>query len=115
MDIEKVRLHCLKKDFVKESFPFNEETLVFKAMDKIFCLARIAPPYSISLKCDPEFAVELRERYEAVSPGFHLNKTHWNTIAFNGSIPDKEILSWIDHSYDLIVKGLPKKNKKKSR
>jgi predicted DNA-binding protein (MmcQ/YjbR family) len=112
MNIEKVRLHCLKKDFVTESFPFNEETLVFKAKDKIFCLANIVPPYSISLKCDPELAIELRERYGAVIPGYHLNKTHWNSIALDGSIADKEILNWIDHSYELIVNKLPQKARK---
>lgn len=111
MNIEKVRSYCLKKEYVTESFPFNEETLVFKAKDKIFCLSRISPPYSISLKCDPELAADLRERYSEVTPGYHLNKTHWNTILIEGSVPDKEILSWIDHSYDLIIKSLPKKKK----
>jgi predicted DNA-binding protein (MmcQ/YjbR family) len=113
MNIEKVRLYCLKKEFVTESFPFNEVTLVFKVMNKIFCLAILTPPHLINLKCDPELAVELREKYEAVSPGYHMNKTHWNTIMLDGSIPDKLIKSWIDHSYDLIVKSMPQKDSKK--
>ncbi|MEW5844350.1 MAG: MmcQ/YjbR family DNA-binding protein [Bacteroidota bacterium] len=109
MDIEKVRKHCLKKSAVTEGFPFNEDTLVFKVQGKMFCLAILNSPFSINLKCDPEFAIELRERYNSVTPGYHMNKTHWNTIMLDGSIADKEILSWIDHSYDLVVKSLPKK------
>ncbi len=111
MDIEKVRNYCLKKKKTTEEFPFGKDVLVFKVMNKMFCLANLNPPYTINLKCDPELVVALRERYEAVIPGYHMNKTHWNTIALDGSIPDKEILSWIDHSYEIVVNSLPKKEK----
>lgn len=110
MDIEKVRKHCLKKKGVTEGFPFNEDTLVFKVKGKMFCLAIMNKPFSVNLKCDPEFAIELREKYDSVTPGYHMNKTHWNTVLLDSSVTDKEILSWIDHSYDLVVKSLPKKS-----
>jgi len=111
MDIEKVRNHCLGKKKVTEGFPFGEDVLVFKAMNKMFCLVNMKPPYSINLKCDPELAVELREKYDAVTPGYHMNKTNWNTIVFDRSISDKEILLWIDNSYKLIAESLPKKER----
>ena len=109
MDIEKVRNYCLKKKKTTEGFPFGEEVLVFKVMNKMFCLVNLDHPYTINLKCNPEYAVELREKYSAVTPGYHMNKTYWNTINLDGSIPDKEILSWIDHSYELIVAAPSKK------
>lgn len=115
MDIEKVRKHCLKKKGVTEEFPFDQDTLVFKVMNKMFCLTNLTEDYGINLKCDPELAVELRERYDSVTPGYHMNKTHWNTIALDGSIPDKEILSWIDHSYEIVVNGLTKKDRDELR
>jgi len=111
MDLEKIRSYCLMKKGVSESLPFDEETPVYKVMGKIFLLSNLTPPVSINIKCDPELAVELRENYDAVTPGFHMNKVHWNTIVFDGSIADKNIYKWIDISYDLIVKGLPKKEK----
>lgn len=79
--------------------------------NKIFCLTNLSHPISINLKCDPELAVELREKYDSVIPGYHMNKTHWNTIALDGSVSDKEILIWIDHSYEIVVGGLTKKEK----
>lgn len=109
MDIEKVRKYCLKKKGVTEGFPFDEETLVFKVMGKMFCLLSLSRSFGINLKCDPEFAIELREKYEGVSPGYHMNKQYWNTVDLNSNINDKEILSWIDHSYDLVVNSLTKK------
>jgi len=112
MDIEKVRKYCLKMKAVTESFPFNEETLVFKVTGKMFCLTNLNRPPSINLKCDPELAVELREKYNAVTPGYHMNKTLWNTVLLDGSIADREILQWIEHSYNLVVHGLPQKIKK---
>ena len=112
MDLEKVRSYCLKKKGVIESLPFDEETPVYKVTGKMFLLSNLTPPVSINIKCDPELAVELREKYDAVTPGFHMNKLHWNTILLDGSIPDKYIFEWIDLSYDLIVKGLPNKAKK---
>ena len=111
MDIEKIRKYCLKKRKVTEGFPFGEDVLVFKVMNKIFCLVSLNPPYSINLKCDPELAVELREKYDSVTPGYHMNKTNWNTIVLDRSISDKEIFLWIDNSYQLIAENLPKKER----
>ncbi len=113
MDIEKVRNHCRKKAGVTEEFPFGEETLVFKVMGKMFCLANLNSAASINLKCDPELAVELREKYDAVTPGYHMNKVHWNTVELDGSVKDKLIFDWIDHSYELVVQSLSKKSKTK--
>lgn len=109
MDIESYRSYCLSKAGVTEEFPFDADTLVFKVMGKMFALAGIGSFDSINLKCDPEKAIELREQYDAVSPGYHMNKNHWNTIAMDGSIPDATLKEWIDHSYDLVVSGLSKK------
>ena len=106
MNIETLREYCLSKDAVIESFPFGDDTLVFKVNGRIFVLANLEGDLTINLKCDPTVAIELRERYTSVIPGYHMNKKHWNTILADGSIPDKEILSWIDNSYNLV------KNKK---
>ncbi len=111
MNVEIIRNYCLTKSGVTEDFPFNEDTLVFKVQGKMFCLMNLNPPFTINLKCDPELAVELREKYDGVTPGYHMNKTHWNTIDLESNIPDKEVFAWIDHSYDLVVKGLPKKKR----
>ena len=113
LDIESIRNFCLEKRGVTEELPFNEDSPVYKVIGKIFVIASLTPPYSINLKCDPEKAIELRERYEAVSPGYHMNKTHWNTIDLSENIPPKLIKEWIDHSYDLVVNGLTKKEKEK--
>ncbi|MGD0583207.1 MAG: MmcQ/YjbR family DNA-binding protein [Bacteroidales bacterium] len=102
MNIEDIRAFCLSRPGVTEGFPFGEDTLVFKVKGKIFVLANLDGDLSLNLKCDPEFALELRERYSSVIPGYHMNKKHWNTVYIDGTIPDKEILSWIDHSYQLI-------------
>ena len=109
MNIEQIREYCLNKKGVTEEFPFNEETLVFKVMGKIFLLSSLDEiPLQINLKCDPELAIELREKYETVQPGYHMNKKHWNTIIIDGSVPDKKILEWIDHSFSLVFAGLRK-------
>lgn len=108
MNIEEFREYCLTKPATTESFPFDETTLVFKVAGKMFALTDVEPPFSINLKCDPEMAVELREIYPNVRPGYHMNKQHWNTIDVDGNIPDKIIMEWIDNSYDLIVKSLTK-------
>lgn len=79
----------------------------------MFCLLNLDHPNSINLKCDPETAAELREKYKEVTPGYHMNKKHWNTVAIDGTLTDKVILSWIDHSYELVVEGLPKKERNK--
>ena len=113
MDLETIRNHCLKKKGVAEELPFNEETPVYKVMGKMFLLASLSYPVSINIKCDPEKAIELRERYPSVTPGYHMNKTHWNSVVLDGSVPNKEILNWIDDSYNLVVKGLRTKDKAK--
>jgi len=112
MNIEQIHEYCLNKKGVTEEFPFDEDTLVLKVMGKIFLLASLEKiPLQINLKCNPEVAVELRDKYEAVIPGYHMNKQHWNTVIIDNSIPPKNILSWIDNSYNLIVSGLKKSKK----
>jgi predicted DNA-binding protein (MmcQ/YjbR family) len=108
VNIEEYRTYCIFKPGVTEEFPFDNETLVFKVMGKVFALANVSEFRSINLKCDPEKAVELRDRYAAVLPGYHMNKKHWNTITFDGSIADKLLKQWIDESYNLVVLTLPK-------
>jgi predicted DNA-binding protein (MmcQ/YjbR family) len=104
MNIEIIREYSILKKDVTESFPFGDNTLVFKVKGKIFALVNLDGDLSVNLKCDPSYALELREKYNSVSPGYHMNKKHWNTIMLDGSVPDKEIFSWIDHSYDLVKK-----------
>jgi predicted DNA-binding protein (MmcQ/YjbR family) len=111
MDIETFRDHCMNKKGVTEEFPFGETTLVFKVMGKIFALADVEIFESANLKSDPEKAVELRERYPGIVPGYHMNKMHWNTVKMDGSVPDSTVIELIDHSYDLVVQKLPKKIK----
>lgn len=111
MNIEELRNYCLSRKGVSESFPFDEVTLVFKVMNKMFALTSLNKDLSINLKCDPEKAIALREKYETVQPGYHMNKKHWNTIYIDGSISQELIEEWIDHSYDLIVSSLTKKLK----
>lgn len=108
MNIETVRNYCLAKKGVTESLPFDEVSPVYKVMGKIFLILSIDIPHSMNVKCDPEKAVELREIYDAVIPGYHTNKIHWNTVMLDGSVPDKLIFEWIDDSYELIVKRLKK-------
>ncbi len=103
MNIEILREYCISKRNVTESFPFGDDTLVFKVAGKIFALANLEGDLTINLKCDPSRALELRERYAAVTPGYHMNKKHWNTVFIDGTVPDKEVFSWIDHSYDLVL------------
>ncbi len=109
MNIEAYRDYCIAKKGVTEEFPFDETTLVFKVMGKMFALTGINNFVSINLKCDPEYALELRERYVDVNPGYHMSKKHWNTVTINAEIPDELIYQWIDDSYNLIVKSLTKK------
>ena len=114
MNIEQIREYCIKKKGVTEEFPFDEETLVFKVVGKIFLLASLESiPLQINLKCDPEKAIELREEFESIQPGYHMNKKHWNTIILDGTVPAKKILEWIDDSYNLVVSGLKKAELKK--
>ncbi len=111
MDIEKYRTYCLDKKGVTEEFPFDANILVFKVMGKIFALTDVTTFSSINLKCDPAEAVELRETHQAVIPGYHMNKKHWNIVLMDNSLPDKLILSWIDKSYELVASSLTKSDK----
>ena len=112
MNIEELREYCLQKNGVTESTPFDDVTLVFKVMNKMFALIPLdAARLSISIKCDPEKAIRLREEYPLVVPAWHFNKKHWNTVYIDGTIEVEKIKSWIDHSYQLVVAGLTKKLK----
>lgn len=118
MNIEEFREYCLSKKHVTESFPFDEQTLVFKVLGKMFALVPIewwerGKP-SINLKCNPDYALELREEYESIGPGFHMSKVHWNTLYLNsGELNTELIFKLTDHSYDLVVKSLPVKLRNK--
>jgi len=109
MNIEEFREYCIAKPAVTEEFPFDEVTLVFKVANKMFALTGLNKEFSINLKCDPEHAIELREEYPAVQPGYHMNKKHWNTVYVDGSVKDQLLKEWVDDSYNLVVKSLPKK------
>ena len=109
MNIEEFRNYCLAKNGVTESLPFDNETLVFKVMNKMFGLTNIHGDFSINLKCDTEKAIELRGLYPSVLPGYHMNKKHWNTIIIDGSVNDDLLFEWIDESYNLVVENLPVK------
>lgn len=113
MNIEDLRLYCLEKKEVTESFPFDDTTLVFKVLGKMFALVNLDDDQSLNIKCDPEKAILLREHYDEVLPGYHMNKKLWNTIILNGTISDNLLKEWIDDSYDLVVENLPKKLKQK--
>lgn len=104
MNIEELRYFCLSLPEVSEHFPFDETTLVFKVNDRMFALTDLEGPLSVNLKCDPELAIELREQYPAVKPGYHMNKKHWNTVEIDGSISDTILKKWIEMSYGLIAK-----------
>jgi predicted DNA-binding protein (MmcQ/YjbR family) len=113
MNIEQYRDYCIRKKGVTEHFPFDEDTLVFKVMGKMFALTSLKKweegDHSINLKCDPDWGEELRAKYEAIVPGYHMSKIHWNTVAVNSDVPLEMVLKLIDHSYDLVVAGLTKK------
>ena len=106
MDIEFLRDYILQKPGVTEGFPFGEDVLVFKVNNKLFLLLSLnAQPLQFNAKCNPDEALELREEYpEAVLPGYHMNKKHWNTIIINGTLTKKQLLQMIDNSYNLIAK-----------
>lgn len=110
MDAEFIQDYCLQKYGVTEGFPFGNETLVFKVKEKIFLLLSLsAQPLQFNAKCDPAEAIELREQYDAVKPGYHMNKKMWNTVVIDGSIPAAVLKKMIDDSYQLVVQSLPKK------
>src|SRR5260370_40850051 len=109
MDLEEFREYCLSKPQSSESTPFGDDVLVFKVGGKMFALASLNEvPATANLKCDPDLALDLRDRYEQVRPGYHMNKKHWNTVEIEEGIPDAELRKMVDHSYDLVVKRLPK-------
>jgi predicted DNA-binding protein (MmcQ/YjbR family) len=113
MNLENLYEYCLSKKGVTEHFPFDDDTLVFKVGGKMFCLTSLKRweqgEHSINLKCDPGYAVELREQYDAVNPGYHMSKIHWNTVDADKDLAIKELIKLIDHSYDLVFRSLTKK------
>lgn len=106
MNVEEVRQICIAKKGVTEGFPFDETTLVLKVGGKMFALLNLDKDPSVNLKCDPERAIDLREHYDAILPGYHMNKQHWNTVMLDGSVPKNLLLEMIEHSYDLVFKSL---------
>jgi predicted DNA-binding protein (MmcQ/YjbR family) len=109
MDLAQFREYCLNKPAATESTPFGPAVLVFKVSGKMFALATLNEvPTRVNLKCDPDLALDLRDRYEQVTPGYHMNKKHWNTVEIESGIPDLELRKMIDHSYDLVARNLPK-------
>ena len=108
MYIEEIRDYCLAKAGVTEDMPFGEDTLVFRVGEKLFLLTSLSQGDRFNVKCDPERAIELREQYAEIQPGYHMNKKHWNTVHTNGSLSRRQICDMIDHSYDLVLKSLPK-------
>jgi predicted DNA-binding protein (MmcQ/YjbR family) len=115
VNLDTIRTYCLKKPGnITEGFPFGESALVYKVNGKMFLLVMIdEKPLSMNLKADPEQAIEWREQYEAVQPGYHMNKKLWNTVTLDGSIPRQEIITMIDHSYEQVIKGLKKSEREK--
>lgn len=109
MNIEELRNYCLQKPGVEEGFPFGELTIVFKVGNKIFLLAGLDEGNRFNAKCNPDRAVELRELYNEVTPGYHMNKKHWNTVDMEGRLTGKQLHEMIDHSYDLVFRSLPQK------
>lgn len=106
MNIEDLREYCLSKKAVTESFPFDANTLVFKVAGKMFLLTDLVDEFSMNVKCDPEKALELREHYPCVLPGYHMNKKYWNTVIIDGSVSDDQLREWIDDSYRLVSESL---------
>lgn len=114
MQIDSFRDYCLEKPGVTEETPFGPENLVFKVGGKMFALLALDEiPAACNLKCDPDRALELRDRYEQVRPGYHMNKKHWNTVELGTGIPEAEVRKMIDHSYELVVQSLPKRAREK--
>jgi len=114
MDLAQFREYCLSKPRATEGTPFGPDVLVFKVRGKMFALAALEEvPTTVNLKCEPDLALDLRDRYEQVQPGYHMNKKHWNTVEIESGIPDAEVRRMIDHSYQLVIKSLPKAERKK--
>lgn len=113
MNIEVLRDYCLAKPGVEETFPFDADTLVFKVMGKMYALLPLENGDRVNLKCDPDRAVELREEWEEIQPGYHMSKKHWNTVMLRGRLPSELVFELVDHSYDLVVKSLKKADREK--
>jgi len=114
MDLELLRKYCLNKPWATEDMPFGEDVLVFRVGGKMFALVALDEvPSRVNLKCDPDLALDLRDRYEQVTPGYHMNKKHWNTVEIDGGIPITDLRKMIDHSYELVTKSLSKADRKK--
>lgn len=111
MHIDEILQFCNQLKATEETFPFDKRTLVFKVKNKMYALVDIEEPVSINLKCDPEEAIDLRERYPEIIPGFHMNKNHWNTVSLIGNLSNVHIQEMIVKSYELVVASLPKKLK----
>ena len=112
MNAEQLRAYCLAKKGVEEDQPFGPNTLIFKIGGKMFLLLALdAVPLQFNAKCDPDVAIELREQYNCVLPGYHMNKKHWNTVVVDGTVSDKILLQWVNDSYNLVYDSLPKKIK----
>ena len=112
MDIEKFRTYCLNKKGVTESFPFNEDVLVFKVLHKMFALTSLSSEnFAVSLKCNPEKSLNLREEYACIVPAFHMNKKHWNSVDSTDLMNDVLLIELINHSYELVVKAMTKKDR----
>jgi predicted DNA-binding protein (MmcQ/YjbR family) len=110
---DQLRNYCTSKPFVKETYPFDAVTLVFKVMGKMFALCNVNDnPLEVNLKCEPELSELLREKYDAIKPGYHMNKRHWITITLDSSIPDHDVCFLIDLSYELVIKKLSKAEQK---
>jgi predicted DNA-binding protein (MmcQ/YjbR family) len=113
MNREQLKTYLMSQKATEETFPFGDQVAVYKVLGKMFALLSVEAPLDISLKCDPDFAEVLRENYEAVQPGYHLNKRHWNTVTVDGSIPDDEIEEMVDVSYRLVVAKMTKKDQRR--
>ena len=114
IELEDVRDYCLLLPEVSEGYPFGEDHLVFKVKDKMFCLMSLeAYPSTMNLKCEPDRAIELREQYDGIAPGYHMNKKHWNTLILDGSVPSSLIQELLDHSYELVVGSLKKSDRER--
>ncbi|MCB9201762.1 MAG: MmcQ/YjbR family DNA-binding protein [Flavobacteriales bacterium] len=112
MHLDEFRKFCLNLKCTSESFPFDDKILVFRVLNKSFALTNIEEfNLKVNLKCDPEYAIELREKYEEVIPGYHMSKKHWNTVDFTGKLNNELLLSLTQHSYDMVVKGMTKKER----
>ena len=111
MNVEELRKYCLAKQHVTESFPFDDTSLVFKVFDKIFLISNLSSPFYFNAKCDPALALELREKYHFIQPGYHMNKNHWNSVYIEDCFDDELIISLIDQSFNLVVSKLNRNQK----